>query len=160
MRIWIQLLTLDPDPAFHFDSASQNDAGSGSATLVTVLVPQKDINQQKRYCIITCLEKFSKYQYCGFVFVSTRIEIQHFRSMLIRIRFRIQGFDDQKLRKKLHRKNIYFLIKKIAIYLSLGLLKARPSSGESSAPQKRTSTTSKHEISSLFYLLDPNPHSQ
>jgi hypothetical protein len=39
-------------------------------------------------------------------------------------------------------------------------LKGRPSSEESSVPQRRTSNTSKYEISSLFSLLDPDPHSQ
>ncbi len=63
---------------------------------------------------------------------------------------RIKGFDDQKLEKIYSRKKIFFLISKIAIYLSLGLHKGRPSYRRSLHPQKRTSSTSKHEISSLF----------
>ncbi len=47
------------------------------------------------------------------------IQIQHFKWIRIRIRicFRIRSFDDQKLEKK------YLRNSKIAIYLSLGLLK-------------------------------------
>jgi hypothetical protein len=41
---------------------------------------------------------------------------------------RIQGFHDQKLKKKLQLKILYiFFLSKIAIYLSLGLQKACPS---------------------------------
>jgi hypothetical protein len=38
--------------------------------------------------------------------VSMRIQIQHFRPMRIRIQFQIQGFDDQKLEKKLQKTKI------------------------------------------------------
>jgi hypothetical protein len=45
---------------------------------------------------------------------------------------------------------IYFFLIKIAIYLSLSLPKGRPSYRRSLQPQKGTSSTSKHENSSLF----------
>jgi hypothetical protein len=55
------------------------------------------------------------------------------------IRIRIQGFDDRKIKKAQH-----FLIKN-CIYLSLVLLKGRPSlyKGEAFRRQNTTSTTSK-----------------
>jgi hypothetical protein len=54
-----------------------------------------------------------------------RIRIRHFLSMWIRIQ--IQGFDDQKMEKKITaEKNYLFYDKKIAIYLTLGLHKGRP----------------------------------
>jgi hypothetical protein len=40
---------------------------------------------------------------------------------------RIQGFDDQKLKKKSTSEKMFYLISKIAIFLSLGLHKGRPS---------------------------------
>jgi hypothetical protein len=50
---------------------------------------------------------------------------------------RIQGFDDQKLKKKIQLKFFYiFFCSKIAIYLSLGLLKGRPSYMRSLQPLK------------------------
>jgi hypothetical protein len=92
-----------------------------------------------------------------------RIRIQHFFSLQIhfriRIQFRIQGFDDQKFTAvKL------FSDGKIAIYLSLGLQKGcSEATGEAFTPQKRTSSTSKHEILDfflylwvIFALLDPD----
>jgi hypothetical protein len=58
---------------------------------------------------------------------------------------------------------IIFFGSKIAIYLSLGLYKGRPSYRRSLQPSKRTSSNSKHEISLpyflwvIFALLDPDP---
>jgi hypothetical protein len=46
--------------------------------------------------------------------------------MRIRIQFRIQGFDDQKLENFTAEKDD-FLLSKLAIYLSLGLHEGRPS---------------------------------
>ncbi len=68
------------------------------------------------------------------------MQIQHFKL----IRIRIQGFDDQKLRKKMVqlKKSLIFFWSKIAIYLSLGPLKGRPRYGRSRSPQIRTSGTS------------------
>jgi hypothetical protein len=43
------------------------------------------------------------------------------------IRIRIQGFKDQKFKKKLQLKKIHFFGSKTTIYLSLGLYKERPS---------------------------------
>jgi hypothetical protein len=54
---------------------------------------------------------------------------------------RIQGFDDQKLKKKIQRKFFFFFGSKIAIYLSLS-----QATGEALSPQKRTSSTSENEI--------------
>jgi hypothetical protein len=76
-----------------------------------------------------------------------RIRIQ--LPLRIRIQFRIQGFDDQKLVKIYSWEFLYIFLSKIAIYLSRGL----PKAGESFNPQKRTSSTSKHEnslLSSIF----------
>jgi hypothetical protein len=48
----------------------------------------------------------------------------------------IQGFDNQKLNKKIQLKFFSFLIQKFAIYLSLGLHKECPSSRRSLQPSK------------------------
>ncbi len=53
----------------------------------------------------------------------------------VRIRFRIQGFDDQKLKKIQLEKNLFFR-SKIAIYLSLDIRKGRPSFSRSLQPSK------------------------
>ncbi len=74
-----------------------------------------------------------------------QIRIQYFKWFRIRIRIRIQGFDDQKLKKIQLEKNLSFW-SKIAIYLYLGLLKGRPSYRRSLQPKKKTSSTSKYEI--------------
>jgi hypothetical protein len=66
-------------------------------------------------------------------------------SILGWIPIRMQGFDDQTLKKN-------YNFKKITFYLSLGLRKERPSyrMKESFSSQKRTSNTSKHEIFEFF----------
>jgi hypothetical protein len=57
----------------------------------------------------------------------------------MRIRIQIQGFDEQKLEKNLQMKFlIIFLIKKIAIYFSLGLHKGRSRYRRSLLPSKET----------------------
>ncbi len=73
-------------------------------------------------------------------------------------------FYDRKLTKS-NKKNIFWY--KIAIYLSLCIPKRRPIYREAFSPQKRTSSTSKHEISYffiflwvIFALLDPDPDSE
>jgi hypothetical protein len=53
----------------------------------------------------------------------------------IRTQFRIQGFDDQKLRKKYTAEKNYFF-SKIVMYLSLGLLNGHPSYRRSLQPSK------------------------
>ncbi len=84
-----------------------------------------------------------------------RIWIQHFRLKIDPDpdTIQIQGFDDQKLKKKNYswKKSDIFSIK-IAIYLSvsLGLHKRVKATGEAFSPQKRTSSNSKHEISWCF----------
>ncbi len=63
-----------------------------------------------------------------------RIDLLH-----ICIQFRIQSFDNQKLKKKitLQLKNLFiFLGSKIAIYVSLGLHKGRPSYKRNLQPSK------------------------
>jgi hypothetical protein len=61
------------------------------------------------------------------------------------------GFWWPKIEEKNIKKNLFlFLWSKIAIYLSLGLHKRRPSYGEAFSPQKRTSSTSKNESYELF----------
>ncbi len=71
----------------------------------------------------------------------------------------IQGFVDQKLKKK-NTAGIFFrsfFWPKIAIYLSLGLHIGHPSSGEAFSLQKRTSSTSKIKLFSMFvnYFCPP-----
>ncbi len=61
------------------------------------------------------------------------------------IRFRIQGFDDQKL-KKIQLTFFLYLFDKKLQFFPLGLLKGRPSHRRSLSPPKRTSSTSKNEI--------------
>jgi hypothetical protein len=46
----------------------------------------------------------------------------------------IQGFDDKKLKKKRQKKFFIFFLLNIAIYLSLGLHKGRPSDRRSFQP--------------------------
>jgi hypothetical protein len=63
--------------------------------------------------------------------------------------------------EKICSRNFLFIFSlKIAIYLSLGLHKDVQATGEVFTPQKRTSTTSKHEFSSLLWVilafLDPD----
>jgi hypothetical protein len=79
--------------------------------------------------------------------VRFRIRIQHFRLNTgpDPDPIRIQGFDDQKC-KKFTAEKYNFFISKNKIYLSLGLHKGCPSYKEAFSPQKRTSSTSKHEI--------------
>jgi hypothetical protein len=48
---------------------------------------------------------------------------------------------------------VFRVNKKIAIYLLPGLLNRRPRFRRSLRPQKRTSSTSKHEITSMFSIL-------
>jgi hypothetical protein len=81
---------------------------------------------------------------------------------------RIQSFDEQKIKKYTPEKKIS-LDQKIRYnlgYLFLGLHKGFPSYRRSFQPQKRTSSTSKHEISKFFptfvghfALLDPDSES-
>jgi hypothetical protein len=64
---------------------------------------------------------------------------------------RIQGFDDQKLKKKLQlKKNYLFGGSKTSIYLSLGLHTGRPSYRRSLQLSKENIQPSKHEISFRF----------
>ncbi len=70
-----------------------------------------------------------------------------------------------KNKKKIYSWNIiYIFLSKIAIYLSLGLHKGRPSYRRSLQTWKKTSSTSKFEFSLLLWvilaLLDPDPYSQ
>ncbi len=68
------------------------------------------------------------------------------------------GFDDLKLEKITDEKFFFFFFwSKTTIYLSLGLHKGRPSyRREAFSPQKRTSSTSKHENSVLFSIFVGN----
>ncbi len=99
-----------------------------------------------------------------------RIRIQHFR--LIPIRIRIQGFDDQKLKKKITARAAInnFFGSKITIYLSLGLHKRRPSYRRSLQLSKEKEHPALQNMKFLnFFLLlwvifalldtdpDPNP---
>ncbi len=73
-------------------------------------------------------------------FIRIRIQLQHFRLNTDPDPIRIQGFKDQKLKKK---KNFG---SKTTIYLSLGLHKESPSTEEAFSSQKRPPNTSKHEL--------------
>ncbi len=77
-----------------------------------------------------------------------RIRIQHFFLLRIRIPDPDPGFDNLNWKKNYSWKFNLFFWSKIAIYLSLGLHEGHPSYRRS--PQKRTSSTSKHEKSVLF----------
>jgi hypothetical protein len=57
------------------------------------------------------------------------------------------GFDDQKLEKITAQNKINISLSKIAINLSPGVHKDVKVTGETFSLQKRTSSTSKHEIS-------------
>ncbi len=74
-----------------------------------------------------------------------RIRIQHFKW------FRIQGFDDQKIYKKIHLKKFLssFFWSKIA---SLGLLKKRPSYRRTFNPQKEYPSLKEWFIDFLLFL--------
>ncbi len=85
--------------------------------------------------------------------IRIRIRIQLF--MWIRIRIRIQGFDDQKLKKKMQQKSfcLSFFRSIIAIYLSLGLYKGRPSYSRSLQSSKENiQHFKKNKIYQLFFL--------
>jgi hypothetical protein len=80
------------------------------------------------------------------------------------LRVRIQGLDDQILKKiQLEKITVPFLIKN-AIYFSLGPLKDVQATGEAFNPRKKTSSSSKNEFIKFFLFLwvifdfrDPNP---
>jgi hypothetical protein len=76
---------------------------------------------------------------------------------------RIQGFDDQKLKKCTAEKNYIFYIKKLQLRLP-SPHKVRPGNRTSFHPQKRTLSITKFEILSLYMFLwvifalpDPDP---
>ncbi len=74
----------------------------------------------------------------------------------ILIQIRIQGFDDQKLIKIYRWKkiNYYFVLSKIAIYLSLGLHKGRPSYRRSrQSSKKNIHHLKKHWYFLIFYIF-------
>ncbi len=77
-------------------------------------------------------------------FDRVRIRIQHFRLNTDPDPIRIQGFDDQKLKKIYSWKKNW---SQTTIYLSLGLHKVTE---EAFSSQMRTSSTSKHEIPNFF----------
>jgi hypothetical protein len=69
------------------------------------------------------------------------------------IRIRIQGFNDQKLKKNNSWKKIKFFWSKTAIYLSLGLHKYVQVTEEAFSSQKRPPNTSKHDLLQKFSTL-------
>ncbi len=79
-----------------------------------------------------------------------KIRIQHFRS--VRIRLRIQGFDDQNLKKYFSLKKIIFFKSIIAIY-PLASIKDVQASKEAFSLQKTASSTNKLKISKFFLFL-------
>jgi hypothetical protein len=71
-----------------------------------------------------------------------RIRIQHFSLLRIRIQFRIQDFDDKRLKNKLQLKKIgYFCRKKLKISYPYASIKDAQVTGEAFSPQKRTSSS-------------------
>jgi hypothetical protein len=86
-----------------------------------------------------------------------RIRIGFMVPIRVRIRIRIQGFDDQKLKKFTAENRLLFFMKKIN-FIYLGLHKERLSYRRSLQLSKvRTSSTSKRKISSLFLFLRIQP---
>ncbi len=81
-------------------------------------------------------------------FRSMRIRIQHFSSM--RIRIQIHGFDDQNWKKIYSWKTVILFKSKIAIYLSLGLHKGRPSYRRSRRASKEN--TAKKFLNFFLFL--------
>jgi hypothetical protein len=80
----------------------------------------------------------------------------------LRIRIRIQGFDDQILEKFTAEKNMYiFLYHKLHFTYLKASIKDVQTTGEIFIPQKRTYISSKLEFSSrlwvIFALMDPEP---
>ncbi len=76
--------------------------------------------------------------------------------MRIRIHFWNQGFYDKKCEKKLQLSNFLgfcFLDFKLQFTYPKVSIKDAQATGEALSPQKKTSSTSKHEITSLFYFL-------
>jgi hypothetical protein len=77
------------------------------------------------------------------------------------MRNQIQGFDDKKLEVFTALKNRSTgSIKNCYLFIPRPPGRTSQGTGEASCPQKRTSSTSKKEISSLFLfipLLDPDP---
>jgi hypothetical protein len=75
----------------------------------------------------------------------------------IRIQFQIQGFDDQKLKKFSAGKFfLYYLDQKVQLTYPEAFLKDAQATGKAFKPQKRTSSTSKHEYSFRFYIFEGN----
>jgi hypothetical protein len=75
----------------------------------------------------------------------------HLPSILGWIPIWIQNFDDQKFKKKLQLKKNLIFSDQTTLYLSLGLqIKDVQATEEAFSPQKRTSSTSQHEIFSIF----------
>ncbi len=94
-------------------------------------------------------------QGCGSVFIFSGSVSRVWGWRPIRIRIRIQGFNDQKFKKNYSWKFFYiFFLSKTAIYLSLGLHKVQYVQviEEAFSSQKRPSNTSKHE---LLQFLSP-----
>jgi hypothetical protein len=83
----------------------------------------------------------------------------------MRIRIQIQGFDDQNLKHVHLRKIFIFFLSKIAIYLSLGLHKGRPSYRRSLHPLERENLALQdlnflHTLWVFMALLDQDPADQ
>ncbi len=94
-------------------------------------------------------------QCCGSTLVSMRIWMQHFLSM--RIRIKIQGFDDQILEKIYSR---FFFFKNCNFFYPQAPKKDVQATGEVFIPQKRTSNTSKVRFVHFWVILvppDPDP---
>jgi hypothetical protein len=68
----------------------------------------------------------------------------------MRIRFQIQGFDDQKLGKNLHEKNIYSFDQQFQFPYSYAFIKGRPSFRRSLQPSEEIFSTSKHKFFHFF----------
>jgi hypothetical protein len=77
------------------------------------------------------------------------------------------GFDDLKLKKITAEKKLIFFYQKLQFTYPRASIKDAQAKGQVFSPQKRTSSTSKHENSVLFSifvghfsLLDPDPDQQ
>ncbi len=75
--------------------------------------------------------------------IQIQIQIQHFKW----IRIRIQGFDDQKVKKKIQQKIFQsFFDQNLQFTYPQAFIKNVQATGEALSPRKRTSSTSKDEI--------------
>jgi hypothetical protein len=158
-------MLLGPDPYWEcigiantdLDPRHPNQCGSGSRSTT--------LNKTVSFFSIKVLVKSSG-QHNGTYIQGSRVSDPHsfFRIRIQRSRLgtnpdpdpdtiRIQGFNDQKLKKNCSRKKLNFFISKTAIYPSLGLHKVCPSYRRSLQLSKEGINPLKHELLQIFYYF-------